>query len=357
MRSMYIYDYESKIEYWGAIEPETSEQEDETGITTTISYIMEILYKYPLGYMLAEFISVDENQLITIVKETDDEVFNGPYITNLLNLPFVSFPEDFLVSRDSIIRLANYIAIFRRFIDICRADSKRYNFVYVNALIALSDVYDMEPEVYAFIDFTPSIGQNKWTEKYQLPESYNYLHSHLDFDSLNPSENSNQLPFLLDNEVGYAAMPSSSEHAILAIERTDDMYGNFMKTLLNLVSANIYINKCPNCGKYFVPVNRSDTVYCDRNAPQDQTKTCKEYGARQAWQKTLRESEVAGLCRKIYMAKQMLAKRNPNEAAYLEAFEWFKAESKKWKADCKSGAKTEEEFIVWLHEARERKVL
>lgn len=46
--------------------------------------------------------------------------------------------------------------------------------------------------------------------------------------------------------------------------------------LINLKSNNIPIKRCANCKKVFLPVNRSDEIYCDRIFKNG--KTCKELG-------------------------------------------------------------------------------
>lgn len=117
----------------------------------------------------------------------------------------------------------------------------------------------------------------------------------------------------------------------------------------NLAQLDQVIKRCPNCSKYFIPVNRADiTVYCDRTSPQDSTKTCKEYGAIKQYQDSLREDESKGLYRKIYMAKQMLMRRNPEIENYQIKFEEFKRDAKQWKKDIKSGIKNQEEYLEWL---------
>ena len=124
-----------------------------------------------------------------------------------------------------------------------------------------------------------------------------------------------------------------------------------------MINGNVRFKRCANCGRVFIPQNRSDTIYCDRVSPQCPDKTCKKYGAEQQHRKNLVSSEASGLYRKIYMSKQMLAKRNPDIVEYLESFEKFKSQSKQWKADVKAGTKTEEEFIEWLKSVKEKKVL
>ena len=118
----------------------------------------------------------------------------------------------------------------------------------------------------------------------------------------------------------------------------------------------ISIKKCANCGRLFVPRNRSDTIYCDYPSPQDPKKTCKKYGAEKKYQENLKNNELMSLYRKIYMSKQMLAKRHPDISAYTDAFNEYKEASKKWKVDVKNGTKTEKEYLLWLKEVKEKKV-
>lgn len=47
-----------------------------------------------------------------------------------------------------------------------------------------------------------------------------------------------------------------------------------------LLENNITINKCKNCGKYFIPANRTDEKYCENTSPQNPNKTCKEIGSK-----------------------------------------------------------------------------
>jgi hypothetical protein len=126
-------------------------------------------------------------------------------------------------------------------------------------------------------------------------------------------------------------------------------------SLLELAKNNFIIKICKNCGKYFIPFFRSDTIYCDRKSPQDRSKTCKEYGAQKAYSEHLKESKAARLYRNIYMSKQMLVKRNPDILEYKDAFEGFKKRSKEWKSLVKSGEKTEQDFIIWLKDVKSNK--
>lgn len=115
--------------------------------------------------------------------------------------------------------------------------------------------------------------------------------------------------------------------------------------------------RCKNCGRFFVPLSRADELYCDQPSPQDKSRSCKQYGSERLWYDRLKQDEAAKLARNIYMAKQMLVKRNPDILAYRRMFDYFKTERKKWEALVKAGEKTREEYIAWLNEMKARKTL
>ena len=126
-------------------------------------------------------------------------------------------------------------------------------------------------------------------------------------------------------------------------------------SFLQLIANNYLILKCKNCNKYFIPYKRTDTYYCDRISPQDNTKTCKQYGADKAWWiRTKDENDWYNLYRKIYQSFQVKAKRNPNNPQFKQNYDKFRANANEWKKAVKDGTKTEEEFMNWLQEFRKK---
>lgn len=124
-------------------------------------------------------------------------------------------------------------------------------------------------------------------------------------------------------------------------------------TFLELIKNNYFILKCKNCNKYFITYNRIETYYCDRQAPQDTTKTCKQYGAEKAWtDRTKDENDWYNLYRKVYQSFQMKAKRNPNNTQLKQNFDNFRTDANKWKKAIKDKTKTEEQFMNWLQDFR-----
>ena len=123
-------------------------------------------------------------------------------------------------------------------------------------------------------------------------------------------------------------------------------------TLLELIKHDTPIYVCKNCGKYFIPSSKKNTLYC--NNIYEHGKTCQEIGAMITYNDKLKKDEVTALYRKTLSAKKMLANRNPDIPMYLEKYEKWKEEANKFKQDIKNGLKTEEQFKQWIEETRKK---
>lgn len=120
--------------------------------------------------------------------------------------------------------------------------------------------------------------------------------------------------------------------------------------VLHLIENNIPIKKCKNCGRYFIPENRTSSIYCNRKV--EGNKTCKDIGASNTYNEKLKKDEVNALYRKTLSAKKMLANRNPDIPMYLEKYEEWKKTANKYKQDIKNGLKTNEEFKEWIEKTK-----
>lgn len=123
-------------------------------------------------------------------------------------------------------------------------------------------------------------------------------------------------------------------------------------TLLELIKNDTPIYVCKNCGKYFIPSSKKNTLYCDNI--YEHGKTCQEIGAMITYNEKLKKDEVNALYRKTLSAKKMLANRNPDIPMYLEKYERWKEEANKFKDDIKQGLKTQEDFKNWIEETRKK---
>lgn len=121
-------------------------------------------------------------------------------------------------------------------------------------------------------------------------------------------------------------------------------------SILELIKNNTPIYICKNCGNYFIPSSKKNTLYC--NNIYEHEKTCQEIGAMITYNEKLKKDEINSLYRKTLSAKKMLANRNPDIPIYLEKYEKWKEEANKFKRAIKEGKKTEEEFKIWIEETR-----
>ena len=121
-------------------------------------------------------------------------------------------------------------------------------------------------------------------------------------------------------------------------------------SILELIKNNTPIYICKNCGKYFIPSSKKNTLYC--NNVFEHNRTCQEIGAINTYNEKLKKDEVNSLYRKTLSAKKMLANRNPDIPMYLEKYEQWKKEANEFKKDIKRGKRTEDEFKKWIEETR-----
>ena len=121
-------------------------------------------------------------------------------------------------------------------------------------------------------------------------------------------------------------------------------------SLLQLIQNEIPVNICKNCGNFFIPTSRKNTLYC--NNIFENNKTCQEIGAMITYNENLKKDEINSLYRKTLSAKKMLANRNPDIPMYLEKYEQWKKEANQFKKCIKEGKKTEEEFKEWIENTK-----
>ena len=123
-------------------------------------------------------------------------------------------------------------------------------------------------------------------------------------------------------------------------------------SILELIKNNTPIYICKNCGNYFIPSSKKNTLYC--NNIYEHRKTCQEIGAMITYNEKLKKDEINSLYRKTLSAKKMLANRNPDIPIYLEKYEKWKNKANEFKKDIKKGLKTEEDFKNWIEETRKK---
>lgn len=340
---------------------------DDVSNPTRADVLTELIIseQYPAGYVLSEFISLDETVFTDIVQSVFAEHEHGEVdislLKQLLSIWFPSSDDAPILfgycGKYELLDIANHIAIFREFINLCNNNPAMFSDMWFEAFaiacqraITYSDDCHDENE-YTAVEVDINTGQilTSWTKEIPLNTSKNNVsNAILDYEDQTPKENASLLLEVMQNEVEYIA-EFFAPNTIPGLRYRDPAKYLF-ESLKNLIDLGVLPKKCKNCGKYFVPEKRYDAIYCDRQAPQDINKTCKKYGAAAQWHDNISKDEAASLYRKIYMAKQIASKRKPD--IHAESFDMFKDESKQWKKDVKAGAKTEGEYLTWLKSFR-----
>lgn len=106
--------------------------------------------------------------------------------------------------------------------------------------------------------------------------------------------------------------------------------------------------KCKNCGNYFVPVGRSDSVYCGFPSPQDKTKECREVGANATRARKMKNDTLTQEYRRLYMRLKMAIKRHPDDEALKERFMELTEGMKARKKQKEDGTISVDGILEWL---------
>ena len=123
-------------------------------------------------------------------------------------------------------------------------------------------------------------------------------------------------------------------------------------TLHFLISHNIPIRKCQNCGKYFVAYKRADAIYCDRRSPFNPDRTCKQDGAQRKYVGTSTGNDLSKKIHNVTSARRMRVKRHPDDEEMRKELDNWLDQLKERKLKYKRGEISAEAFIEWLDDTK-----
>lgn len=123
---------------------------------------------------------------------------------------------------------------------------------------------------------------------------------------------------------------------------------SFIIELLEIATTeNIEIKKCKNCGKFFVPDNRVDEIYCSNI--YENGKTCKEVGHFRTQQKLMQLNDDLRIYRNVYQKLLLRTRRNPQNSQYEKDFQQFKQKNIELKEKIDNGEITQKDYMEWLN--------
>ena len=107
------------------------------------------------------------------------------------------------------------------------------------------------------------------------------------------------------------------------------------------------IKKCKNSGKFFVPDNKVDELYC--NSIYENNKTCKEVGPFRTNRKLMQENDDLRIYRNVYQKLLLRTRRNPDNAQYERDFNEFKQKNIELKEKIEKGEMSQDEYVECLN--------
>jgi len=118
-----------------------------------------------------------------------------------------------------------------------------------------------------------------------------------------------------------------------------------------MVEHEIYIKKCKNCERFFIPMRRVDAEYCNRFWGDSQRR-CNEIGATIQYEKRVAENPILEAHKKAY--RRFNSRARNKKMTLTEFMEWSDEAARK-RDDCMAGRLSFDEFVAWLEQGRIRK--
>lgn len=286
--------------------------------------------EYNIGEQLCDFLNTDfetPDSFKTLIKK-----YGINFFLNLTDIRYSDYPvssDEYEKSQDTVINDNKYIfSLFRQDLIL--------DIEYIFNMNNLEEIKDLTP-LQRFQVMTNSDFRSKSLEKIDNNKVKINLSA---FEILRDYSN-----YPMRQDETQRIVSKANINSSYFIECTDIIQALLIE-LLEIAKLNIEIKKCRNCGKFFVPDNRSDEIYCSNI--YENGKTCKEIGHFKVQQKLIQENDDLRIYRNVYQKLLLRTRRNPSNTKYAREFEIFKDDNNKWKENISKGVSTEKEYIEWL---------
>ena len=146
----------------------------------------------------------------------------------------------------------------------------------------------------------------------------------------------------------YGALPSQEVVQLYEIDKIDDLCRfEFIK----MIEHDIFIKKCKNCERFFIPRGRADAEYCNRTFG-DTDRKCNEIGATLRYERKVAENPILEAHKKAY--RRFNSRVRAKKMTQSEFMAWSDEASRK-RDECLAGELSFDEFVAWLEQGRVRK--
>lgn len=156
--------------------------------------------------------------------------------------------------------------------------------------------------------------------------------------------------FYLENpfRTFYGALPSKEIVQLYEMNSIDDL---FLFEFVQMIEHDIFIKKCKNCERFFIPRRRADAEYCDR-VYVDTHRKCSEIGATLRYERKVAGNPILEAHKKAY--RRFNSRVRNKRMTQAEFMAWSDEAAKKRDA-CLAGDLPFDEFVAWLEQGRIRK--
>lgn len=149
----------------------------------------------------------------------------------------------------------------------------------------------------------------------------------------------------LDGKINYSLR--IVDDVLREVFEFNDLLALLFFIYVKIIQLDITVNRCENCGDYFIPSSRSDEKYCNKVI---KGRTCKDIGY---YNRLQTDSSLSAMreYRKAYKTKNAYKNRNRLNRPHVEdAFKKWVYEAQRKLNDVETGTLTLDEFITWLNE-------
>ena len=146
----------------------------------------------------------------------------------------------------------------------------------------------------------------------------------------------------------YGRVASGEVEQLYEVSGVEDL---FRFEFVKMVERDIFIKKCRNCGRFFMPERRVDAEYCNR-IWGDTRKRCNEIGAMLRYERKVAENPVWEAYKRAY--RRLNSRARAKKMSQSEFAAWSDEAARK-RDECLAGALPFGEFAAWLERGRVRK--
>ena len=314
-----------------------------------------IIKEYPIGGLICEYARLRPTELKPIIME--NTYFHNTDLKENGAQALMAFYES-LLEKFGVVTAVMVLTDFSGFL----ADFNRANDDELKMLIEPMNEVRNTDQVKSFIledtgidEFgIETIGQARLTAYATYADSYvAFRHSFNMLVSGEEFEEDQVMAFW-----GLYAENTDFQHIDFRIMFFDNAFHSIytVKSSMSLIlfeaahamDAKIKFVKCKNCGNYFVPIGRSDSVYCGYPSPQDETKDCRDVGANATRAKKMKNDTLTQEYRRLYMRLKMAVKRHPESADLQERLLELTEGMKSRRKQKEDGVLSTDEILEWL---------